>query len=210
MPLLQTQLTSALPYVDAQPSAEAMSAAQALVDAEMSSENTITLHPSIPAMRESRVSDLIEQEYARIGSGATKDSDKGIDMSRYDAPEAPASGSGKVAWNAALRQAYTSAEYLRGREMNLSLLETYGKNAWLVGNSQLEDELRSLEKDLEVRKLAVEEVEQARRAVQANSAGEVQSLEESWRKGVGRMIEVQAAAEGLRQEVLERQRMGAK
>ncbi|KAK4556567.1 hypothetical protein LTR86_006138 [Recurvomyces mirabilis] len=208
MPLLQPQLTSALPYVDAQPSAAAMSAAQALVEAEM--DNTTALHSSIPGMRESRVSDLIEQEYARIGSGAAKDENTGIDMARYDAPEAPPSGSDKETWNTALRQAYTSAEYLRGREMNLSLLETYGKNAWLVGNSQLEDELRSLDRDLEVRKLEMEEVEQARRAVQANAAGELQSLEESWRKGMGRMIEVQAAAEGLRQKVLQRQRVGAK
>ncbi|KAK3678951.1 hypothetical protein LTR78_001404 [Recurvomyces mirabilis] len=208
MPLLQPQLTSALPYVDAQHSTEAMSAAQALIEAEM--DNTSTLHPSIPAMRESKASDLTKHEVARIGSGVAKDENTGIDMARYDAPEAPPSGSDKEAWNTALRQAYTSAEYLRGREINLSLLETYGKNAWLVCNSQLEDELRSLERDLEGRKLEVEEVEQARRAVQANAAGEVQSLEESWRKGVGRMIEVQAAAEGLRQEVLQRQRKGAK
>ncbi|KAK5108332.1 hypothetical protein LTR62_008428 [Meristemomyces frigidus] len=174
------------------------------------SEDTSELHPMIPAMREAKFSDLIESEHARLASGASKDPSTGIDMTRYDAPEAPTTGSFTQSWSSTLEQAYTSAEYLRGRKINLGLLEAYGKNAWLVCNSQLEDELASLEKDLEAMKNEVEATEQARQAVQANAAGEMGSLGESWRVGIGRMIEAQAAGAGLRGEILERKRMAAR
>ncbi|EMC92127.1 hypothetical protein BAUCODRAFT_276941 [Baudoinia panamericana UAMH 10762] len=209
MPLILPPAMTALPLIEPESSPETMLAAEALIRAEMLPEQTSALHPSLPPIRKSKPSDLIEQEYTRLGAGLPKDADTGIDLSRYDAPEAPAHGSDKESWSAALRQAYASAEYLRGREVNLGLLETFGKTAWLVSNSNLEDELRSLERDVEAAKLELEETEQARRAVQGNAAGEMRGLEESWRTGVGRMIEAQAAGERLRQEVLGRRRAGA-
>ena len=47
----------------------------------------------------------------------------------------------------ALRQAYAAATYLSSRRQHLALLESHGKNAWLVGNWQLEAELRALERE---------------------------------------------------------------
>ncbi|KAK5127171.1 hypothetical protein LTR85_008532 [Meristemomyces frigidus] len=207
MPLFQSG-ADALRYIDTQPSAEAMAAAQALIQAELPPEYARTLHSSIPAMRDTKFSDLVEAEHARISSGAAKEPGTGIDLSRYEALDAPDRGD-TAAWRSTLQQAYTSAEYLRGREVNLSLLETYGKNAWLIGNSQLESELKGLEREVEAAKLELEAVEQARRAAQSNIAGEMHGLEEAWRSGVGRMIEAQAAGEGLRQEILGRRRQGA-
>lgn len=198
----------ALPYIDAPPSAEAMAAAHALIHADLPPDHETTLHPSIPAARDTTFSDLIEAEYARIASGAAKEASTGIDLTRYEALDAPDRGDTQ-AWKSTLQQAYTSAEYLRGRETNLALLETYGKNAWLIGNSQLENELKGLEREVEGAKLELEAVEQARRAAQGNVAGEMQGLEEAWRTGVGRMIEAQAAGERLRGEILERRRRGA-
>lgn len=93
--------------------------------------------------------------------------------------------------------------------MNLSLLETYGKNAWLISNSQLEDVLRRLEGEVDGVKTEGEEVERERRGVQESAAAEMRGLEDGWRRGVGRMIETQAAAERLREEILERRRVGA-
>lgn len=205
MPLIQTSI-AALAYIDAAPTAEALSAANALIQAEVDAEHTTTIHPSMPTQRDIQYSELVEAEHARIASGKPKSG--GLDLSRYELLDAPLKGD-LAAWKSALQQAYTSAEYLRGREMNLGLLETYGKNAWLIGNSRLEDELRVLEKELEAAKLDLEEVEQARRATQGNVAGEIHGLEESWKTGVGKMIETQAAAERLRQEILERKRQGA-
>ncbi|SMY18871.1 unnamed protein product [Zymoseptoria tritici ST99CH_1A5] len=205
MPLILSS-SDALPYIDAAPSVDALAAANALIQAELDPEHTNTSHPSIPAMRESKYSDLIEAEHARIAAGQPKSG--GLDLSRYELLDAPAKGD-LEAWKVALQKAYASAEYLRGREINLSLLETYGKNAWLIGNSALEDELRTLEKEVEAAKIEGEQIQQARRTVQANAAGEMQGLEEGWKTGVGRMVETQAAGERLRMEILERKRQGA-
>ena len=202
MPLILSA-PDALPFIDAPPTAEARASADALIQAELSNEDQSSLHPSILGPPESQWSQRIEVEHARLAAGQSKEG--GVDLSRYEALDAPAKGD-LEGWKIALQQAYASAEYLHGRQMNLGLLETHGKNAWLIANSQLEDILKGLEKEIEAMKLEQETVEQARRAAQSNAAGEMQSLDEGWRKGVGRMIEAQAAAERLRLEILERQR----
>lgn len=112
-------------------------------------------------------------------------------------------------WRAALRKAYTSSSYLSGRLANLALLEELGKNAWLISNSQLEDILRDLEKEFTEMKAAVENVNKERKAAQSGARGEINGLEETWKRGVGKIIEVQVAAEGLRREILERRRAHA-
>lgn len=111
-------------------------------------------------------------------------------------------------WSQALRQAYTSHAYLSGRQMNLALLERYGKNAWLVGNSQVEEELRTLEKELAETRRQGEEVDEQRRRAQETVSGELEGLEEAWRNGIGRAIEAEVAGEGLRRQILEKSRRG--
>ena len=202
MPLIHSA-ADALPYVDPSPSAEAMASANALIQAEITAGDQNSLHPAIPSLQELKFSDLVETEHARLVAGQTKED--GIDLSRYEALDAPDKGD-LAAWKVTLQKAYASLEYLRGREINLGLLETYGKNAWLIGNSQLEDILRSLEMEVEAVKVELEAVEQDRKRAQDNVADEMKSLEETWRKGVGRMIETQAAAEALRLQILERKR----
>jgi pre-mRNA-splicing factor SPF27 len=93
--------------------------------------------------------------------------------------------------------------------MNLSLLEIYGKNAWLIGNSQLEDILSGLEAELAETKHKAEEVDEQRRKKQDIVKGEMAGLEESWKSGVRGIVEVELATEGLRQEILARRRAGA-
>ncbi|EME83097.1 uncharacterized protein MYCFIDRAFT_80654 [Pseudocercospora fijiensis CIRAD86] len=205
MPLI-TSAPDALSYIDAPVSDHQLAAANALIQAEIDAAQATTLHPSTPALKDAKFSDLIEAEHARIASGQPKQS--ALDLSRYELQDAPGKGD-LAAWKTTLNKAYASAEYLRGREINLSLLETYGKNAWLISNSQLEQTLKALERELEAAKIEQEQVEQTRRVVQGNTAGEMQGLEEGWKTGVGRMIEAQAAAERLRQEILRRKREGA-
>ncbi|KXT14930.1 hypothetical protein AC579_3061 [Pseudocercospora musae] len=201
-----TSAPDALPYIDAPVSDQQLAAADALIHAKIDAAQATTLHPSIPALKVSKFSDLIESEHARIASGQPKQN--GLDLSRYELQDAPGKGD-LAAWKTTLNKAYASAEYLRGREINLGLLETYGKNAWLISNSQLEETLRALEKELEAARIEQEQVEQTRRVLQGNAAGEMQGLEEGWKTGVGRMIEAQAAAERLKQEILRRKREGA-
>lgn len=112
-------------------------------------------------------------------------------------------------WSAALKKAYTSAEYVHARSTELSLLEKFGKNAWLVGNSQLEDILKAIETELAGVRREHEEVEGLRRQQQDSVHGEIKTLEETWKKGVGRVLETEVAAEGLKQQILEARRAGA-
>ena len=202
MPLIQSA-TDALPFIDVGPSEEALAAARALIDAESSQDTPRALHPSIPDAPEPKFSLLLQAELDRLET--RQENEGGIDLTRYDALDAPAKGDVQN-WRETLRRAYISAEYLRWREVNLALLETYGKNAWLVGNSQLEDLLKELEREIDTAKTELERVNQARMASQGNVAAEMQNLDETWRRGVGRMIEAQAAGEGLKQEILERRR----
>ena len=43
----------------------------------------------------------------------------------------------------------------------------------------------------------------------SNAAAELRSLEETWRKGIERMVETQVAGEAIKQEILQRKRRGA-
>ena len=177
------------------------------------------MHPAlIPAAKYiPQFSDYIEREHARLdGNPASKLS--GIDLKRYenlDAPENtnPTSDEDKPQllekWNKALKQAYTSSEYVQGRLTQLGLLEKFGKNAWLVGNSQLEDILKGVEMELADVRKQHQEVEVIRRSKQESVHGEIKTLEETWKKGVGRVLETEVAAEGLKQQILERRRAGA-
>ena len=138
----------------------------------------------------------------------------GIDLSRYEAPDPPSASStaGKAPsdvlsdWRNALQKAYTSSSHLSTRHENLSLLEEYGKNSWLIGNSQLEEILRDLEKELVGTKEATEAVHKQRKMTQEARRGELVGLQDAWKRGVGGIIDVELAAENLRMEILEKRR----
>jgi len=52
-------------------------------------------------------------------------------------------------------------------------------------------------------------VGEERRAMQEDSVkGEMEALEQSWRRGIRGIVDVQIATEGLKQEILERRRAG--
>ncbi|KAL1643234.1 hypothetical protein SLS61_009333 [Didymella pomorum] len=221
MPLINESYDS-LPYVDTQVDEAGLAAARAAIAADIRTAgvDTSDSHPAlIPALQQytPHFSSLIEREHARLdGNPASKLS--GIDLKRYedlDAPEntSPTSDEDQpellAKWNRALKQAYTSSEYVQGRLTQLGLLERFGKNAWLVGNSQLEDMLKSIEAELADVRKQHEEVETLRRTQQESVHGEIKTLEETWKKGVGRVLETEVAAEGLKQQILERRRAGA-
>ena len=170
MPLIQSQVDN-LPYIDPAPSDEALAAANALIQQELPPDAATALHTSIPELRNPQFSSLVDTEHAFLAEGKPRQT--GIDLSRYEALDAPPAGSDVAAWRETLQKAYASAEYLRGRETNLALLETYGKNAWLVGNSQLEGLLKGLEVEIEAARIELEGIERERRDKQASVQGEV-------------------------------------
>lgn len=56
------------------------------------------------------------------------------------------------------------------RNENLSLLSTYGPNAWLIRNYQLESQAKEVEAEVEVWKEKVVEVNRKRRVFQVSFA----------------------------------------
>jgi pre-mRNA-splicing factor SPF27 len=207
--------------VDAPPDPPALLAAMGLIAADMSSAgvDTTQLHPAlIPAAAYTPAfSAALELEHARLQADATSKL-SAIDLARYEDLEAPPNTSPTsdedkpellAQWRAALQKAYTSSEYVTARLTELGLLEKFGKNAWLVGNAQQEDILKGIEAELADVRKQHEEVEALRRQQQESVHGEIKTLEETWKRGVGRVLETEVAAEGLKQQILERRRAGA-
>lgn len=102
-----------------------------------------------------------------------------------------------------LEKAYTDHAYVASRRQHLALLDSYGKNAWLVGNWHLEGELKAIEKELAEAKREIDLVTLQRKQAQDEAGPEILGLEETWKRGVGRVLETEAAVEGLRRQVLE-------
>lgn len=122
----------------------------------------------------------------------------GIDVSRYEL--------GAEASHSALAAAYASAAHVEARLANLTLLNEFGKNAWLVHNSQLEALLKGLEEELMQLKTECEVINKERKGVQVDAQPELAALEQRWKRGIGRVLEVEAGAEAVRQETLKRRR----
>ncbi|KAF2399462.1 hypothetical protein EJ06DRAFT_495219 [Trichodelitschia bisporula] len=189
----------------------------ALVHAELPLDYTTTPHPSLPEAYVPKFSPLIKAEHERLASGAPKPADAGIDLARYEALDAPPTRPDSdekdpetiAAWRETLKRAYTSSTYVSGRVANLSLLEAYGRNAWLIGNSQLEQVLKDLEKELVDTRKGVDAMEEERRARQEDVRAEMNGLEEAWRTGIRGVVEVEVATEDLRAKVLEKRREAA-
>ncbi|KAL6690264.1 Pre-mRNA-splicing factor SPF27 [Trichoderma pleuroticola] len=198
-----------LPYIDPEPSSEALSAARALIAAEQS-----TFSPQPPSSTpESTFSPAIAAELARIASSAPS---QPLDLSRYEAQDLPppptkkstrskkskaSSASSAEASRQPLSNAFVSSSYLSSRAQNLSLLDAHGRNAWLLSNYHLEAELRSLERDLAATKRDMDLLNAARASRQTDVKGEMQGLEQNWREGVGRVLETEIAVQELREQI---------
>ncbi|KAI1121925.1 Pre-mRNA-splicing factor SPF27 [Nemania abortiva] len=200
---IRTTVHESLPYIDQDPTPAERTAAEAQIAAELSSSSP----PSLPSPPPPNFSPLITAELERISK---KEPLKAIDLSRYEIQDTPPpSLTSPSSLLPPLSLAYTTHTYLQGRQTNLSLLDAYGKNAWLVANWQSEAVLAALERDLAAAKREVDVVNIQRRRLQDEVGEELRGLEETWKRGVGRVIETEIATEALRHQVLERQRGGA-
>jgi len=190
-----------------EPTQEERDAATRLINAELPPRYTQKTHRLIPNIPDEQFSDLVKKELERVAAGEPLEG--GIDMSRYEAPDEPAEDAPAEAWHDVLRDAYTSRSYLSERHVNLSLLDEFGKNAWLIGNARLADMVKDLDKEMAQLKEQTDQVNKERKAGQENARGEILGLEEAWQRGVDKIIEVQVATDGLRQEILQRRRSQA-
>ena len=209
--------------IDPEPTAAERSAAEALIAAELSSDTSPNNSSPLPPLREPSFSALITAELSRV---AAKQPLTAIDTSRYEQdPDAPLP-TDAAELQARLARAQTAATYLSQRRAHLSLLDEHGRNAWLVGNWRgAEAEAAALERELAAVRRALDRVNLRRRAAQVGDLGaggdlgtgggldgaggvaaELKGLADAWRRGVGRVLETEAAAEELRRQVLEERR----
>lgn len=135
----------------------------------------------------------MESEVERI---ASKTPLTAIDLSRYEAYSTIDTSANLKQARQTLQAAYTNSSYLGSRLQALELLEQFGKNAWLVGNSQLEDVLRGVEKDLVETKQRTEMLNRERKGEQESGRTTMEVGEKAWREGVGRIVEVQLGISG--------------
>lgn len=84
----------------------------------------------------------------------------------------------------------TAAAHLSARLQALKLLEQHGRNAWLVGNAQLEEELRAYEQELAQVKGASEEVLRERKGLQEGARAQVEGGERAWKGAVEGLVQV--------------------
>ena len=200
------------PDIDAPLSGTERDAILSQIHAERPPDIASALHPNVATDYTPAFTPAMQAEHDRIASGVEKIPEgQGIDMDRYnniDAPEETTAASEEERlrllqqWHSALQKANANSTYISGRLTHLSLLETYGKNAWLMGNDQLEQLLRGLELDYAEAKKTLETTEEERKTRQEGVYSEMKMLDESWKTAVRGLIEVQIATEELKQEVL--------
>lgn len=199
--LLHHQLTDH-PDIDEEPSPSSLSAARALIAAELTTPSSPPTHPS------PNFTPTIQTELARIASSTPLEP---LNLSRYETQELPPSNDPSDL-RKPLQASYVSSSYLSSRLDNLALLDKSGKNAWLLANYHLEAELRSIEAELAQTKREIDLVNNERATRQNEVKGELLGLEETWKKGVGRVLETEIAVEELRQQIrdeLKKQSAGA-
>ncbi|KAG7288653.1 hypothetical protein NEMBOFW57_005007 [Staphylotrichum longicolle] len=201
-----TTVHESLPYIDPDPTPTDRAAAEALIAAERALVPDDPHHALLPPPPSETthpfLTPLLAAELDRLAASPDPSKSKlagALDLSRYEAPDPPANPTPETL-QSTLARAYTAQSYIASRRAHLALLDSYGKNAWLVGNYQLEGELRALERELAEARREIDLVTLRRKEAQGQAGPEMRSLEDAWRSGVGRVLEAEAAAEGLRRE----------
>ncbi|KND88863.1 Pre-mRNA-splicing factor SPF27, partial [Tolypocladium ophioglossoides CBS 100239] len=183
-----------LPYIDPEPSPAALDAARALISAEQQSSP-----PALPPPREPSFSPALTTELRRIASQTPLHP---LSLSRYESQELPPQSSSETI-RPVLSNAYVSAAYLASRNQNLALLDTHGAHAWLLSNYHLEESLKRVERELADVKREMDEVNARRAHRQEDVKAEMLMLEDTWRRGVGRVLETELAVEELKAQIRE-------
>lgn len=165
---------------------------------ELPQEFAKKTHPSLFKPGASRLTPVFQQELNRIATGMAGIG--GIDLSRYETSEDLSPESSLESVQGALRTTYANIAYLSDRQANIALLEEYGKNSWLIGNSHLDDLQRRLDNELESVKARSEETNVARKALQEDARGELLGLTDTWKQGIDKIIQTQLATDALNRD----------
>jgi pre-mRNA-splicing factor SPF27 len=87
------------------------------------------------------------------------------------------------------------------RNENATLLASYGPNAWLIRNYQLNAELKELQQTLDSLKEKVTDVNRTRRVFQEDTGTHLTRLETRWQDLVGSTVQLELACHAMEGEV---------
>jgi len=123
-----------------------------------------------------------------------------LDTSRYSLP-APSAGSSEEDWIKAIDNAKALLEHQFNRQSNISLLQTYGANAWRVANYRTEAEAERLDRQLESLKEDVTRVNRERKVNHTALGRQLTSLETRWTELISNVLQIELANVALEAEL---------
>jgi pre-mRNA-splicing factor SPF27 len=94
-----------------------------------------------------------------------------------------------------------STTYIYGRQTNLTLLQTYGPNAWRIHNYLLEATVKQTEGALEELKQMTVDVNRERKNTQTKLGKQLNSLETRWTELISNVLQIELANVALDAEV---------
>lgn len=156
------------------------------------------LHPSIVDRHVwEPSSELIKAELERIASGRKLDA---IDLSRYESVDVQTKDSDQER-QSAVRRSIVASNAMADRIDNLSLLKSFGPNAWTLHVYQLEQGLRSIETELQEVRSQIDQVNRERKGAQTAAGEKLTELSERWRHLVSGNLELNIACAMLEREI---------
>jgi len=194
-------LHDSLPYYDRD--LELHPQLRALVDAEIARElkrqPPLASDPRVPPDFELFANNpLLAAELARV---QTSQPLSALDSSRYQLPGPLGDGPTEDDWKAAVQNAKAQLQHQKSRETNISLLQTYGANAWKIHNYLLESQATRLEKAVEEVKEEVTVVNRDRKNFQSHVGKQLTALETRWTELISTVLQIELANIALEGEV---------
>ncbi|KDQ20548.1 hypothetical protein BOTBODRAFT_124185 [Botryobasidium botryosum FD-172 SS1] len=187
-------LHDSLPYYDRD--LELHPSLRALVDAEIARELKRLPPPSLddpripPDVELFANNPLLAAELVRVQSNQPLSA---LDSSRYQLPGPLGEGPTEADWKAAVQNAKAQLQHQQSRETNLSLLQTYGANAWKIHNYLLESEATRLDKALEELKEQVTTVNRDRKNFQTHVGKQLTAMETRWTELISTVLQIELA-----------------
>ncbi|KAF9459460.1 Pre-mRNA-splicing factor SPF27 [Collybia nuda] len=195
----QTEIFDSLPYYD--DDLQKYPSLKERVEQELARQPKppSTVHPRVPPPYELFAKNpLLRAELERVESHQPFPS---LDTLRYQLPAPTSTPATDEEWRDALQNARAQLEHQRIRQTNLTLLQTYGPNAWRIHNYLLEAMAKQTEKTLEDLKQLTVEINRDRKNTQDKFGKQLNTLETRWTELISSVLQIEMANVALDAEV---------
>jgi pre-mRNA-splicing factor SPF27 len=166
------------------------------IEQEAKSVISSELHSNVPPSKKSYLTPTLEHQLSQIARNEPLE--RGIDLERYSKLHSKDSKGASVL---NIERAIVALEYSHFAQENLSLLAEYGKNQWLISNDQLEHDLKRVEERIQNEKREIDTINWERKSKQSESASTLNYLEDRWKDGLKRVLDVNVANLTLESEL---------